>query len=360
MKRFTFALLLLTLATSPCSAADDFGTSGPLRRIGGENCGTDFQAQRDGACDPPPIEVSGMSAGALTSARVERARYLLNLLRVDAARQELDTAILAAPEAVDALHLRARLLLSRLDLQGAGRDLDAAIKVDPSNAALRSSLAYLHLQRRQLPDALREIDTALAAKPYDTDARWIRALVLIATGQRGNAEKDLDIAVRDSANVSARQARAELYLHDGRYDAASAEADLLLAKRPDDDQGLNIRALAKLGAGKIDDALEDFSNMIGPPGGPYRLPPHYKDFGRLTFQRAMLLVSIGQRASAVKDIEYLLDKGGIRAVLRLQIFLRHHGMPDIALDGKRSTQLDEAILTCFGNAACGRGLAQAI
>ena len=360
MKRIALLSLLFAFAASPCAAANDAGSSGPFRILGWATCDAGGLAKHEGACDPPALDAAGLSGLALTSARVERARKLIALLRLDAAKEELGKAIASAPTAVEALHLRARLRLSMLDLRGAEQDLDAAIAAAPDNAPVRSSRAYLHLQMRRWPEALREIDIALAATPDDPDARWIRASTLIALGQPDKAEQDLEIALRDPSNVRARETRAVLRLGQNRLQAAVADADRVQAARPGDPTTLNLRALANVGAGKPDEALADLAKLIGPPGGPYKTPPHYQDFGRLTYQRAMLLASVGRREEAMTDVAYVLDKGGIRAILRLQIFLRHNGMPDVALNGKRSSQLDEAVMSCFGNAACGRGLSRPI
>ena len=339
MKRIALLPLLLAFAASPCAAANDVGSSGSFRMMGGATCDADGLAKHQGACDPPSLDTAGLSAPALTSARVERARKLIALLRLDAAKEELGKAIAAAPAAVEALHLRARLRLSMRDLKGAEQDLDAALKADPGNAPVRSSLAYLHLQMRRWPEALREIDIALAAMPDDPDARWIRASTLIAVGQRDKAEQDLDIALRDPGNIRARETRAVLHLRENRLEAAVADADRVQAARPGDPTTLNLRAVANLAVGKTDEALADLAKLIGPPGGPYQMPPQYQDFGKLTYQRAMLLASVGRRDEAMKDVAYVLDKGGIRAVLRLQIFLRHNGMPDVV---RRRTALTPA------------------
>lgn len=358
MKRLALLSLFLLSAALPCAAANDAGLSGPFRMMGGATCDAGGLAQHQGACDPPALDTTGLPAATAAAARFERARKLLALVRLDAAKEELGKAIAAEPTAVEALHFRARLRLSMGDPKGAEQDLDAAIKAAPDNALVRSSLAYLHLQMRRLPEALREIETALAAMPDDPDARWIRASILIALGQSDKAIADLDVAVRDAGNVRARETRAALHLRQNRLEAAVADADRVQQSRPEDPTTLTIRVLAKIGAGKTDEALADLDKLIGPPGGPYQMPVEDQDFGRLTYQRAMLLASAGRGEDAMKDVAYVLDKGGIRAILRLQIFLRHNGMPDVVLDGQRSSQLDAAVMTCFGNAACGRGLSR--
>ncbi len=354
-------LAALAMGISPLSAANDLGRSGPFRLIGGDGCGADFRAQRAGACDPAPIDPSKLSEAEATTARIDRAKRLLGLVRVEAAMAEIDTAIQAAPRHAGALHLRARMLISKYDLEAAHRDLIAAMAEPAADeAALRSSLAFAELQLGRIPDAIREADRAVALTPDDPDALWCRALARMAAGQRQQAEQDLDLAVRDPGNFRARLARAQLYLEDARFAAASADADKLIEARPSDFESRNIRAVARVGAGDMDGALEDLSSMIGPSGGPYLLPPRHPDFGRLTLQRAVLLVRAGQPETALKDIAYIISEGGIRSILQLQIYLRANGFPDVALDGQDTEKLKETTIMCFANLACGRGIARAI
>ena len=52
------------------------------------------------------------------------------------------------------------------------------------------------------------------------------------------------------------------------------------------------------------------------------------------------------------------EPGGTPSVLRLEVYLRQHGYPDIALDGRASDALVNAIRACFRLDACLQGLAE--
>jgi hypothetical protein len=83
-------------------------------------------------------------------------------------------------------------------------------------------------------------------------------------------------------------------------------------------------------------------------------------FYDLYIQRAMALVQVGREKEALMDFDVAIRLGGQKAVLRMQVYLRSHGFPDIVIDGKRSAALNEAIVACFLNDACGRGIAMKI
>jgi hypothetical protein len=81
-----------------------------------------------------------------------------------------------------------------------------------------------------------------------------------------------------------------------------------------------------------------------------------RDFVDLHIQWAIALTRTGNLADAKHDLATIVRFGGARALLQLQVYLRGHGFPDVALDGKRSDQLDDALQACFINDACGRGM----
>jgi hypothetical protein len=47
-------------------------------------------------------------------------------------------------------------------------------------------------------------------------------------------------------------------------------------------------------------------------------------------------------------------------VLRVQVFLRGNGFPDVPLDGRDSPALRHAIASCFGLNACFQGVIKSI
>lgn len=351
---------LVAGAITPSFAANDLGSAGPFRLVGGGVCSLGHAAQRSGACDPASVDSNMPHGTEKANARIERAKRLLGLVRIEAAQTELDDAIKEEPHHIAALHLRARMRISHGDFEAARLDLLAANITSNPDGGVMASLAYVELQRQRLSEAVRHADRAVRVKPNDPDVRWIRAQVALAAGQTQEALQNLDLALEDRGNFRARLSRAQIFLRDLNFAAAIADADKLLAAMPADYEARNIRALARLGAGQLEGALDDLSSMIGPPGGPYLLPPRHPDFGRMSLERAMLLVRAGRTSDAAKDIQYVLTQGGPSSILRLQLFLRENGFPDIALDGNHNQKLDDAIVACFISQACGRGLTAAI
>ncbi len=76
--------------------------------------------------------------------------------------------------------------------------------------------------------------------------------------------------------------------------------------------------------------------------------------------RAMLLARLGHREKALQDLDAIVREGDRRAILRLQVYLRNNGFPDVPIDGKRTNGFDDAIVACFLDKACGRGVASPI
>jgi hypothetical protein len=50
-------------------------------------------------------------------------------------------------------------------------------------------------------------------------------------------------------------------------------------------------------------------------------------------QRAMVLADLGRPVEAAEDILEAVTLGGKQKILRLQVYLRQRGFPDVALDG---------------------------
>ena len=88
--------VLASAPLAPCFATDTLGTAGPIRSAGGDSCNGDFEAAARGACDPPPVE-STLSPERRSQARVERARRLIALLRMEQAILELNAAVTEDP-----------------------------------------------------------------------------------------------------------------------------------------------------------------------------------------------------------------------------------------------------------------------
>jgi tetratricopeptide (TPR) repeat protein len=353
LSRLAFATILMGALTVPCLAADRIGTAGPIRSFGGTTCNAGIVAVMRGECDPPPVD-SALAPEQRSQARVERARELLSIPRLDQAIRELDTAIADDPRNSVALLLRGRLKIStRVD--EAIADMDRVLQLDPDNSSAHATKAFV-LRGQNDEWALAEATKALAQDPRNADAFWIRASVLADLGKLTEAEQDLNAAIALEPDVSrALLRRAEIRAQIGKTDDAVRDASAVLALGRDS-IALQLRAVIRGRSGDYAGALDDLNAILGPPEERRDAPilPYMVD---MYVQRALALTRTGQVAAARRDLDTIIKLGGPRAVLQMQIYLRGHGFPDLALDGKRSDQLDDALTACFINDACGRGIA---
>jgi len=346
------ALAVGVLLASAAGAADRIGSAGPIRSYGGTPCARGIEALMKGECDPPAVDAT-LPPAPRAQAHLERARQLIGLMRPEQARRALDDAVAADPTNVAARVLRAR---SKMEIarDDARADITAALASDPDNADALATRAFLI--RDDPPNALQSVNAALARAPHHADALWFRATILTGLGAPDKAIHDLDDALAAEPDfMQARQTHAQLLMRMGQYARAEADASAMLAQRPDL-QAHELRAPARTALGDHAGALDDFNAVLNTPRGFGPRPPVGKEQVGLYIQRALALVRTGEPQAARRDLDTVVELGGLRAVLQMQLYLRRHGFPDIALDGKRSNALDEAMIACFVNEACGRGI----
>lgn len=347
-------ILAVGLLVAPCLAADRLGTAGPIRSFGGKVCNIDFKAVMRGECDPPPV-ASPLPAEHRSQARVERARQLISVPRVEQAILELDAAIVDDPSNSAALLLRGRLKIPG-DLNGAITDIERVLRIDPENSSALATRAYL-LQGQNDQIALRDATRAVALGPENVDAFWIRAVILSRLDGLDEAERDLNSAIAvEPDEPRTLLSRAQIRMMLGKASEAENDATAVLALRHAS-EALQIRAVVRATSGNYAGALDDLNAILGKPEDPSPMVSGRPEFVDLYIQRALALVRTGKPAEAKRDLESIVRYGGARAVSRMQLYLRSHGFPDVKLDGVRSDQLDDAILACFVNDACGRGIA---
>jgi tetratricopeptide (TPR) repeat protein len=340
----------------PARADDPFGTAGSFRKAGWVQCGAPFADFKKGACDPAPVDPT-LEPHELVRAHIARARALVSLARMEEARKAADAAVQADPRNVEALAFRARVALSMLQSEPAEHDLNAALLLDPRNPVLLATRAELLLGRDKTQAALEDVTAAQELRPADFDVLWIKARVYMALGQLGRAEEDLGRALLiEPDERRARLFRAQLRLRRGKFEDAIEDATVILREHPDS-SALEVRAIANTALDRRAEAVNDLDQMLGPPGDPMPsvIGPYFHD---MRLQRIMLLAQLGRHAEAAKDIDTLLSTGGKPGTLRLQVYLRQHGFPDVALNGERTSLFDEALKACLLNQACARGLSQ--
>jgi tetratricopeptide (TPR) repeat protein len=267
---------------------------------------------------------------------------------------ELDAAVTEDPT-----NIAARLLRGRLNIYGkvdnAIRDIDATLRIDPGNADALATRAFL-LMGQDDKGGLQDATKARVLDPGNADARWIRSLILMRMGRLEEAEQDLNSAAAiEPGNPRTLMSRAEIRMLMGKAAEARDDATAVLAIHPDMG-ALQLRAVVQAQSGDYAAALDDLNAILGKPGDRPGNGPPGRDFVDLYIQRALALTRTGRLEDAKRDLETIVTFGGARALLQLQLYLRGHGFPDVALDGKRSDQLDDALQVCFINDVCGRGM----
>ncbi len=145
--------------------------------------------------------------------------------------------------------------------------------------------------------------------------------------------------------------RAGLQLSRGDFTTAALDADAVIAAEPGNTQAILLRAKAREGLGDDVGAVAAYSAILDGPNARIAMAvPQFQD-ARLA--RARLNAKLNHTAEAGRDITTLIDNGGQKQILRLQLFLRSNGFPNIAITGARSTSFDTALMACFADQVCG-------
>lgn len=341
------------------SASDPLGSAGEFRLVGWVHCQAGPAARFPGACDPAPVD-STRPAAEQSQAHVARARELLALGRFPQAREAVDAAIKLDPRNVSAFKLRARFEIPG-DTRVAEANVNAGLALDPSDSDLLAMRATMLHNRGDQRGALREAAQAIKNNPFNADALWIRAHILLANDKLQEAEIDLTKALDlEPDYFRARHLRGAVRLQLGRYASTIEDADRLLTENPGEFSALELRAMARAALGDLKGVVSDLTDVLGEPGQPTNADPSFAMFNSLYIQRAMALVRLGRHAEAMQDIATVTNLGGQQTMLRMQVYLRNNGFPDVPLNGKRSELFDDAMKACFVNQACGRGIAERI
>src|SRR5712671_166468 len=350
-------LLALTALTWPSSAwaGDPLGTAGPFRSTAWAPCEAGVVVQFTGACDPPPVDPKTPS-DRLSQAHVDRALKLVSLGRVPQARAALDEAVRADARNITALKLRARIPDRGNDAEA---DVNAGLAIDPLDADLMAMRAYI-LHGRGDPMALSEANRAVSLSSRNADVLWIRARIFLETQELQEAEDDLTRALDiENDYFRARQLRGVIRLNFGRFGDALEDANIAVNQQPWNGSALHVRAMARAGLGDFQGLVADLTTVLGEPGAPTIADPS-SALNDLYIQRAIALVRLGRAHEAMMDIDTITKLGGARSILKMQVYLRSNGFPDIPIDGRRTQLFEDAIKACFINQACGRGIAEHI
>lgn len=363
MRTLKLVLFLLPAAVAaavpvmPAAAKDTLGTAGRFRSIHVQGCGKPMLAQLRGACDPPPVDAKLLTVTEQVQAHIARAKTLMLMMRMPQARQAADRALALDPNDLAALTFRARLALMMMDNRTALRDVNAALKVAPSDADLLATRAEIWFDRTLYDLALPDANAAVEAEPTDVDALCIRGRILINLERPKDARADFDQATKlEPSYGRAWLFRANADLHLGDYITAVTDANEALRQNPGDLSAMETRATARFGLGQLQKAADDLTLILGKPGDKSHPPPTSPGEQRLILQRVIIFITLGRDEEAQKDLDMMLLAGRTRAVLRLQLYLRRNGFPDVRITGKRSARFNDALHGCFLQRECWHGL----
>lgn len=358
------ALTAALMMPAPLAAADRTGEiNGARAGLLAQRTAPCLLAQRTKqgpGCVEPALLTSGTSGERLAN-RIARARYFIDIENYDRARDELDIAIGIDPRDAEAHHLAGRLAMTLGDFERADRHLRTAHSLSPDNPDIHASYAQLFLSKEAPLESVREFSEILRKHPNHRFSRWRRANLAIQFRQYDAALFDLNVLIEsDPGDLRLRGLRADVFGRLGRSDGAIADLTAILEQRPDQFITRIERARVFAQADMKEEALKDYGGVLTVEKGTplYIMPGDMR--AKLLIERAHILAGEKQFAAAASDAAAAIKIGGKRTILRVQIFLRGNGFPDLPISGEDSPALHDAIGACFGLNACFQGVMKSI
>jgi tetratricopeptide (TPR) repeat protein len=278
---------------------------------------------------------------------------------------DLDAAIDADPENVDAWKTRAAHFITGGQIEKAVEDFKKVLSQDPENIAVRLTLADQLRELEQLEEAKAQVNRAVELKPEEPANYIIRAQIFEAEENVEQALADLTKALElDEQNLEARLERARMYLMSEKLDEAKRDVDQVLKLNPDSAGGTYLRSTISAALGNFQEAIADIQRLLrGNPqnvGLLLQLASYYvadqrprkaielldsvisRDENNAQALRARgdALLGVGKHVEAVEDYEKALklqpeDDG----VLNNLAWVLATSPKDELRDGKRSIEL---------------------
>jgi len=289
----------------------------------------------------------------------------------DARGADYDKAVELAPADADIRQTRGLFRLLQNKFKPAREDLEAAIEQKPDEAGLHEALGMAFMMDASLEDTTRleearkSFDKAIAIAPDSAGPLLQRARVLALQGAQPDALADLDKAIEISPqNAVPLVLRARIQHQAGNGEAAAADLAKVLAAQPDNPAALELRGLMAADKGDFAAAIRDFTTLANRPEqdplvlgqlGMLHLAAKQPRAAIDWFSKAIkidadqflsrrgrsdALISIGQHAKAVKDLERALTlKPDDSGVLNNLAWLLATSPDDALRDGKRAIEL---------------------
>ncbi|HYU32631.1 MAG TPA: tetratricopeptide repeat protein [Thermoanaerobaculia bacterium] len=171
------------------------------------------------AADPILDGVESLRTGE--RARLESGKRAYNAGRFAEAVEELQKALKARPESVEARINLAAALARQGNVDEAIAKLREAVELEPTNPTAQFNLGLLLAMTGPSSEAIDHLAAAVAARPQDAEAHRELARLLRDAGRYDEALKEYGHAVDQApADDAARLGRAETLVRTGRYGQA--------------------------------------------------------------------------------------------------------------------------------------------
>jgi putative PEP-CTERM system TPR-repeat lipoprotein len=192
------------------------------------------QLQRDNLPDDVQATVlSNQGLGKLLEGDQEDAEALI------------EDALSKNPNSVEALVAKARLLASKKELGQAREQLQAVFQIEPEHAPAWSLLGDIEQLEQNPEKALQAYSKAIDARVNNMGDRLKRAMTLIKLKKNSEAQKDLDILLKQSPlHPGVNYAQGLIYLQSEKLQEAQASFDLALTDKERYPQALYFGGIA--------------------------------------------------------------------------------------------------------------------
>ncbi|MBR3220037.1 MAG: tetratricopeptide repeat protein [Thermoguttaceae bacterium] len=174
---------------------------------------------------------------------VEKAQFLASIDKTDKAIELISEAIDHFSQIPMLYYLRAELYLQRRDFRMAMRDVNQALRIDPSLTEAIQLKGVIYLRQEKTAEAVRIFEVLVNRTPDSIDSITQLAYARGQNNDYAGAVKLINKALKkfsdDDARCALLRCRGDIELLYGKFAAASATYDQILAMRPDDSGTLN-------------------------------------------------------------------------------------------------------------------------
>ncbi len=167
----------------------------------------------------------------------------------------IDEALKKDPESAEAREAKARLLATKREFEKAREELSAVFKNNPEYAPAWSLLGDIEQQERNFEQALAAYTKAIDFRVNDLSDRLKRALVLIELQRYEEAQKDIDILMKQSPlHPGVNFAQGVIHFQNKKLQDAQASFDLALNDKERYPQALFFNSLTNFLLGNVEQA----------------------------------------------------------------------------------------------------------